>query len=224
MKKEKRNILVIDVGGTHVKVLATGQKEPVKIPSGPGMTAKEMARKVLDATAGWDYSCVSIGYPGPVAHGRPMSEPRNLGAGWVGFDFEKAFRRPVKVINDAAMQALGSYHGGQMLFLGLGTGMGSALIVDGVLESMELGHLPYKKGRTYEDYVGLHGLKRLGKKKWRKHVKDVVEKLINALQVEYVVLGGGNSKLLKKLPRHAQLGGNAMAYAGGFRLWKKGAL
>jgi polyphosphate glucokinase len=220
VKKKKRIVLVIDVGGTHVKVLATGRKEPVKIPSGPNMTAKKMVRKVLNATSGWSYSCVSIGYPGPVANGRPLSEPRNLGGGWVGFDFRKAFGQPVKVINDAAMQALGSYHGGRMLFLGLGTGMGSALIIDGVLEPMELGHLPYKKGRTYEDYVGLRGLRRLGKKKWRKRVADVVAKLKSALRVDYVVLGGGNAKLLKKLPPHAQLGNNTMAFTGGLRLWE----
>jgi polyphosphate glucokinase len=221
VKKKKRIVLVIDVGGTHVKVLATGRKEPVKIPSGPNMTAKKMVRKVLNATSGWSYSCVSIGYPGPVANGRPLSEPRNLGGGWVGFDFRKAFGRPVKVINDAAMQALGSYHGGRMLFLGLGTGMGSALIIDGVLEPMELGHLPYKKGRTYEDYVGLRGLRRLGKKKWRKRVADVVAKLKSALRVDYVVLGGGNAKLLKKLPPQARLGNNTMAFTGGLRLWEE---
>jgi polyphosphate glucokinase len=223
VKKKRQNVLVVDVGGTHVKVLATGRKEPVKIPSGPDMTAKKMVREVLKATRGWNYSRVSIGYPGPVANGRPVSEPRNLGAGWVGFDFRMAFQRPVKVINDAAMRALGSYHGGRMLFLGLGTGMGSALIIDGVLEPMELGHLPYKKGRTYEDYVGLRGLRRLGKKKWRKSVADVVAKIKSALSADYVVLGGGNAKLLKKLPPHTSLGGNAMAYVGGFRLWEKGA-
>jgi polyphosphate glucokinase len=175
VKKKKRIVLVIDVGGTHVKVLATGRKEPVKIPSGPNLTAKKMVRKVLHATSGWNYSCVSIGYPGPVANGRPLSEPRNLGGGWVGFDFRKAFGRPVKVINDAAMQALGSYHGGRMLFLGLGTGMGSALIIDGVLEPMELGHLPYKKGRTriMWGFVGSGGwARRNGGSEWRMSLQN----------------------------------------------------
>ena len=216
-------ILVIDVGGTHVKVLASGHKKPIEIPSGPDMTAKKMVAAVRQATAGWKYDAVSIGYPGPVLHGRPLGEPHNLGRGWVGFDFRKAFNRPVKIINDAAMQALGSYHRGRMLFLGLGTGLGSALIVDGVLEPMELAHLPYKKGRTYEDYVGLAGLKRLGKRKWRQHVADVVKQLKTALQADYVVLGGGNAKLLKKLPPGARLGDNANAFRGGYRLWQEPA-
>src|ERR1017187_9362401 len=158
-------ILVIDVGGTNIKIIATGRRTRVKITSGPHMTARQMVAAVCAATAGWKYDAVSIGCPGPVVQGRVTVEPVNLGGGWVGFDFKKAFGRPVKVINDAAMQALGSYEGGRMLFLGLGTGLGSALIVDNVLEPMELAHLPYKKGRTYEDYVGLAGLERLGKKK-----------------------------------------------------------
>jgi predicted NBD/HSP70 family sugar kinase len=221
MKKQKQSILVIDVGGTHVKVLATGQKNPVKIASGPKMTAKRMVKAVLSAAAGLDYSAVSIGYPGPVIHGRPLSEPHNLGGGWVGFDFQKAFGRPVKLTNDAAMQALGIYEGGRMLFLGLGTGLGSAMIVEGVLEPMELAHLPYKKGRTYEDYLGLRGIERLGKKKWRRHVTQVITTLKDALGADYVVLGGGNSKLLKELPPGARLGDNATAFAGGVRLWKQ---
>ncbi len=216
-------ILVIDVGGTHVKVLATGHKRPVEVPSGPGMTAKKMVAAVRQATADWKYDAVSIGYPGPTLHSQPLSEPHNLGRGWVGFDFRKAFGRPVKVINDAAMQALGSYRGGRMLFLGLGTGLGSALIVDGVLEPMELAHLPYKRGRTYEDYVGLAGLKRFGKKKWRQHVADVIKQLRTALQAEYVALGGGNAKLLKKLPPNVRLGDNANAFLGGYRLWQEPA-
>jgi polyphosphate glucokinase len=220
MKNRQASVLVIDVGGTHVKVLATGRKEPVKIPSGPDMTAARMVKEVREAVAGWKYSVVTIGYPGPVLHNRPLTEPPNLGRGWVGFDFGKAFGCPVKLINDAAMQALGSYEGGRMLFLGLGTGLGSALIVDGVLEPMELAHLPYKEG-TYEDYVGLAGLKRVGKKKWRRHVADVVEKLKNALQADYVVLGGGNAKLLKELPEGARLGDNANAFRGGSRLWER---
>src|SRR5579863_7299699 len=221
MPNPQRKILVIDVGGTHVKVLATGQKEPVKIPSGPDMTAKKMVGAVRAAAKDWDYDVVSIGYPGPVVHGRPLTEPHNIGGGWVGFDFRKAFGRPVKLVNDAAMQALGIYHGGRMLFLGLGTGLGSAMIVDGVLEPMEVAHLPYKKGRTYEDYLGLRGLKRLGKKKWRKHVAEVVDQLKAALEADYVVLGGGNAKLLKKLPAGCQPGDNATAFTGGFRLWDK---
>jgi polyphosphate glucokinase len=213
-------ILVIDVGGTHVKVLAMGHKQRVEIPSGPKMTPAKMVAAVRAATAGWKYDAVSIGYPGPVVHNRPLSEPHNLGHGWVGFDFKKALGgRPVRIINDAAMQALGSYKGKRMLFLGLGTGLGSALIVDGVLEPMELAHLPYKKGRTYEDYVGLAGLKRLGKRKWRRHVNEVVKLLKTALEADYVVLGGGNAKLLKKLPPGTSLGDNTNAFRGGYRLW-----
>ena len=217
----KTRILVIDVGGTHVKVLATGHRKPVAIPSGPNMTAKKMVAAVRAATAGWQYDAVSIGYPGPVLYGHPFSEPHNLGGGWVGFDFSKAFGRPVKIVNDAALQALGSYQGGRMLFLGLGTGLGSAMIVDGILEPMELAHLPYKHGRCYEDYVGLAGLKRQGKKKWRHSVEAVVKELKTAMQADYVVLGGGNAKLLKALPPGCRLGENSNAFRGGFRLWKK---
>ena len=213
-------VLAIDIDGTHVKVLATGRTKHLQIDSGPTMTPKKMVAAVRTATAGWKFEAVSIGYPGAVVHGHPVAEPHNLGRGWVGFDFRKAFGRPVKVINDAAMQALGSYRGGRMLFLGLGTGLGSALIVDGVLEPMELAHLPYKNGRTYEDYVGLAGLKRLGKKKWRRHVADVVAQLEKALQADYVVLGGGNAKLLNRLPPGTRLGDNANAFIGGFRLWQ----
>jgi polyphosphate glucokinase len=219
MPNPHKNILVIDVGGTHIKVLATGQKEPVKIPSGPKMTAKKMVKEVRDATKDWNYSVVSIGYPAPVVHGHPLSEPHNLGGGWVGFDFRKAFGRPVKIVNDAAMQALGIYRGGRMLFLGLGTGLGSAMIVDGIVEPMEVAHLPFKKGRTFEDYLGIRGLKRLGKKKWRRYVALIAEQLKNALEADYVVLGGGNAKLLKTLPPGCRLGDNATAFTGGFRLW-----
>ncbi len=214
-------ILVLDVGGTHVKVLATGQKHRVEFPSGRKMTPAKMVAAVKEATAGWKYDAVSIGCPGPVVHGHLLVEPANLGRGWVGFDFQKAFGKPVKLINDAAMQALGSYEGGRMLFLGLGTGLGSALIVDNVLEPMELAHLPYKKGRTYEDYVGLRGLKRQGKKKWRRQVKKVAEQLKTAVQADYVVLGGGNAKLLKELPPDLRLGENSNAFKGGYRLWEK---
>lgn len=212
-------VLVIDVGGTHVKVRATGQKTGLEIPSGPEMTAKIMVASVRKIIAGWKYDAITIGYPGPVLHGRVVSEPHNLGKGWVKFDFPKAFNCPVKIINDAAMQALGSYEGRRMLFLGLGTGLGSALIVDGVLEPMELAHLPYKKGRTYEDYVGLAGLRRLGKKKWRCHVKAVVKLLQTALAADYVVLGGGNARLLKQLPPGSRIGDNTHAFRGGLRLW-----
>jgi len=204
-----------------VKLLATGKKQRIELPSGPTLTAAKMVKDVKKATAGWDYSAVSIGYPGAVIHNRPVAEPHNLARGWVGFDFRKAFGHPVKVINDAAMQALGGYEGGRMLFLGLATGLGSAMIVDGILEPMELAHLPYKSGRTYEDYVGIRGLKRLGKKKWRRHVADVVERLRAALEADYVVLGGGNAKLLKKLPPGTRLGDNNNAFRGGFRMWQK---
>jgi polyphosphate glucokinase len=215
-------ILVIDVGGTHVKVLATGHKTRVEFVSGPKMTPAKMVLAVRAATAGWKYDAVSMGYPGPVVHGSPLSEPHNLGHGWVGFDFKKAFGcRSVKIINDAAMQALGSYQGGRMLFLGLGTGLGSALIVDNVLEPMELAHLPYKNGRTYEDYVGLAGLERQGKKKWRHQVNEVIQQLKDAVQADYVVVGGGNAKLLKKLPPGTRLGDNSNAFKGGYRLWTK---
>ncbi|HYT93801.1 MAG TPA: ROK family protein, partial [Gemmataceae bacterium] len=183
-------VLVVDVGGTHVKLLATGQDEPRKFDSGPALTPEQLVVGVKQAAADWEYEAISIGYPGPVRRGQPFGEPPNLGPGWVGFDFEDAFGRPVKLTNDAAMQAMGSYEGGKMLFLGLGTGLGSALILDGVLAPMELGHLPYRK-RTFEDYVGVRGLQRLGRKKWRRCVEDVVARLTAALLPEYVVLGGG---------------------------------
>jgi len=219
MLKRRPRVLVVDVGGTHVKVLATGQRTPREIASGPTLTARDMVAAVKRLTADWRYDAVSIGYPGVVVHGRPVAEPHNLGRGWVGFDFPKAFGCPVRIVNDAAMQALGSYRGGRMLFLGLGTGLGSAMIIDGVLEPMELAHLPYRKDRTYEDYVGLRGLERLGKKRWRRHVADVVERLRAALEADDVVLGGGNAKLLKSLPPGTRLGRNANAFVGGFRLW-----
>jgi polyphosphate glucokinase len=214
------NVLVVDVGGTHVKILATGQEERREFPSGPTLTAEQMVRRVKELAGDWTYDAVSIGYPGPVLHGRPVAEPHNLAPGWVGFDYRAAFGRPVKVINDAAMQALGSYKGGKMLFLGLGTGLGSTMILDGIVEPMELGHLPYKKS-TYEDYVGLRGLDRLGKKKWRQYVADVVAALIAALQPDDVVLGGGNVKKLKELPPGCRAGDNANAFLGGFRLWEE---
>ena len=219
--RKVHKILVIDVGGTHVKVMATGQHEERRILSGSKMTAARMVRDVKRLVKGWQYEGVSIGYPGPVIHGHPVHEPYNLGGGWVGFHFGRAFDRPVKIINDAAMQALGSYHGGRMLFLGLGAGLGAAMIVNGILEPMELAHLPYKNGKTYEDYVGVRGLERLGKRKWRRHVADVVERLKNALEAEYVVLGGGNSKYIKDLPPDTRRGDNRNAFVGGSRLWGK---
>jgi polyphosphate glucokinase len=214
------NVLVVDIGGSHVKILATGQDSPRKFVSGPTLTAERMVSGVKKLARGWTYDAVVIGYPGLVLRGRPVVEPHNLAKGWVGFDYRAAFRRPVKIINDAAMQALGSYKGGAMLYLGLGTGLGSAFVVDGVIEAMEVGHLSYKKG-TYEDYVGLRGLKKRGKKKWRKHVADVVEGLVAALEPDDVVLGGGNVKLLKELPPGCRMGSNANAFAGGFRLWEE---
>ncbi len=215
-----QKVLVIDVGGTHVKLLMTGQKKPTMIDSGPDMTASKVARLVKQATRGWKYDRVSMGYPGPVINGHPLREPHNLGGGWMGFDFRKAFGCPVKIINDASMQALGSYKGGRMLFLGLGTGLGSAMIVDGVLEPMELAHLSYKHGKTYEDYLGIRGLEKSGKKKWRRQVFKIVEKLKAALEADYVVLGGGNAKKLKKLPPGARMGSNENAFVGGFRMWQ----
>jgi polyphosphate glucokinase len=219
--RKAKSVLVIDVGGTHVKVLATGQREEREIPSGSRMTARKMTKDIKRVTKGWEYDHVSIGYPGPVIHGRPLHEPYNLGGGWVGFNFGKTFGCPVKVINDAAMQALGSYKGGRMLFLGFGAGLGSAMIVDGILEPMELAHLPYKHGKTYEDYVGARALKRSGKKSCRRHVADIVEQLKSALDAEYVVLGGGNAKHIKKLPPGACMGDNRNAFVGGFRLWEE---
>jgi polyphosphate glucokinase len=213
-----RKILVLDVGGTSVKALATGQSERRKFDSGPRLTPKQLVSKVEKLVEGWAYDVVSIGYPGPVAHGRPIAEPHNLGRGWVGFDFAAAFGRPVKVVNDAAMQALGSYRGGKMLFLGLGTGLGSAMIVEGIVEPMELAHLPYKKG-TYEDYVGHAALESRGKKKWRHHVEDIIAKLIAALEPDDTVIGGGNVSKLDKLPPHCRAGDNENAFTGGFRLW-----
>jgi len=213
-------VLVVDVGGTSIKLLATGQKEARKFPSGPKMTAEAMVRVAKKTAKDWDYDVVSIGYPGPVVHGRPLREPHNLAPGWVNFDFQQAFGRPVRIVNDAAMQALGSYQGGRMLFLGLGTGLGSAMIVDGSLEPMELAHLPYKNGKTYEDYVGLRGLERLGRKKWQQHVCKVVRQLRDALVAEEVVLGGGNVKKLEQLPPGTRLGTNANAFVGGFRIWR----
>ena len=211
-------VLVVDVGGSHVKVLASGESERRRAESGPSMTAAQMVQTVHELAAGWTWDRVSVGVPSPVHDGRAVADPVNLGEGWAGFDFADAFGKPTKVVNDAAMQALGSYDGGRMLFLGLGTGLGSALVAYGWVQPMELGHLPYRKG-TYEDYVGTASLERRGKKRWRQHVADVVEALTAALAPEYVVLGGGNAKRLKELPPSARLGDNSDAFLGGFRLW-----
>ncbi len=214
------NVLVVDIGGTGVKVLATGQKEPRRFPSGKTMTPQMMVAEVKKLTADWKYDVVSIGYPGLVLKGQIAVEPHNLAPGWVGFDFADAFKRPAKIINDAAMQALGSYTGGTMLFLGFGTGLGSALIVEGVVVPMELAHLSYRNG-TFEDYLGIRGIERLGKKRWCKHVVVCVDRLTAALHLDDVVLGGGNAKKLKELPTGCRMGDNSYAFLGGFRLWNK---
>ena len=215
------NVLVVDVGGTRVKILATGRSRHRQFRSGPTLTPDDMVAGVKRCTADWEFDRVSIGYPGPVREGRPSAEPHNLGRGWVGFDYARAFGCPVRLMNDAAMQALGSYRGGKMLFLGFGTGLGNALIVDGVVVPLELGHLPYRSGE-FEDYVGLRGLEKYGPKKWRAYVADVVGRLVNAVLPDDVVLGGGNAKLLKTLPPGCRRGDNADAFAGGFRLWQTG--
>jgi len=212
------NVLAIDVGGTHVKALVSGEQEARKFPSGPRTTPKMMVAGVKKLAAGWKFDAISIGYPGPVLHNRPVTEPHNLAKGWTTFDYQRAFKCPVKFMNDAAMQALGSYRGGKLLFLGLGTGLGTAMIVNGIVEPMELGHLPYKRA-TYEDYIGLRGLKKYGDGRWQRHVADVVKLLIAALEPDDIVLGGGNAKLLKRLPTGCRLGDNANAFLGGFRLW-----
>ena len=221
MNSNHKKVLVLDVGGTNVKIHATHSGQTVKIPSGPTMTAAKMAAAVKKITATWEFDVVSIGYPGPVFKNRPVREPHNLGGGWMKFDFKKAFGRPVKIVNDAAMQALGGHHGGHMLFLGLGTGLGSTLVVDEVVLPLEIAHLPYKKNRTYEEYLGNAGLQRLGEKKWLENVFKVVELLKNAFIVEYVVLGGGNARLIKKFPPGIEPGKNTNAIRGGERLWNK---
>jgi len=223
-RKLPRRVLAIDVGGSHVKMRVSGRREEREFESGPGMTPRQMVAGIRKLTGDWQYDAVSIGYPGVVVHGKIVTEPYNLGRGWVGFDFRKAFGRPTLLMNDAAMQAIGSYEGGRMLFLGLGTGLGSALIVDGTVAPMELAHLPYKGGRSYEDYVGDRGRRRLGPKKWRRTVAAVVEQLSKAVEADYVVLGGGNARKLKKMPKNARLGNNEFAFLGGFRVWRKSAL
>jgi polyphosphate glucokinase len=213
------NVLVIDVGGTHVKLLATGKRTPLHLDSGPRLTPAVMVRETLAATKGWRFEGVTIGYPGPVRKGRPVAEPFNLGRGWRRFDFARAFGRSVRIVNDAAMQALGSYDGGRMLFLGLGTGLGSAVVEDGVVQPLELAHLPYREEKSFEDYLGIRGLGRLGHHKWAKHVAIVAELLRNAVIADHVVLGGGNVRKLRRLPPHCRRGDNLNAFRGGFRVW-----
>jgi len=222
-RKPQRRVLVIDVGGSHVKTRVSNHRDMRQFESGPTLTPRRMVSRVLRLTGDLKYDAVSIGYPGVVVHGKIVTEPFNLGRGWVGFDFRKAFGRPTLLMNDAAMQAIGSYEGGRMLFLGLGTGLGSALIVDGTVAPMELAHLPYKRGRSYEDYLGDRGRRRLGAKKWRRVVADVVAQLSKALETDYVVIGGGNARKLKKLPSNARLGNNDFAFLGGFRVWRPSA-
>jgi len=219
IKPAPKLILVIDVGGTHLKIGTTGSRAITKIASGSAMTAAQMAAVVRQVVVGVKYDAVSIGYPVPVVKNRPLREPHNLGPGWVKFDYQHAFGRPVKIINDAAMQALGDHLGGRTLFLGLGTGLGSALVVDGRVLPLELAHLPYKKGRSYEEFLGMAGLQRAGKKKWRRYVMDVVSRLKAAFIADTVVLGGGNVRLIETFPPGVRAGKNANAIRGGYRLW-----
>jgi polyphosphate glucokinase len=218
---DRMKVMVIDIGGTNIKVASTDNRVPIKIPSGPTLTPQQMVDDVLRATEGWEYDCITLGYPGPVNRDAPLLEPHNLACGWIDFPYAKALGKPYRFINDAAMQALGGYKGGRMLFLGTGTGLGSALIIDGVTISLELAHLPYKKGYTYEEYIGLAGLERRGKKKWRKSVLDIIARLKAAMVCDYVLLGGGNAKLMKELPEHVILGANSNAIEGGIKLWEQ---
>jgi len=218
-EKSFTRVLTVDIGGSSVKVLVTGETEPRKRRSGKDLTPAKMVEMVQELAEGWDYEAVSIGYPGLVGEQGPSSEPGNLGAGWVGFDFSAAFGLPVRIMNDAAMQALGSYEGGRMLFLGLGTGLGSALITEETILTLELGHLPYKRGGTLGNTLGRQGMKRLGKTAWRRAVMDVAPALMKAFLADSVVLGGGNAKKLKELPHGVRLGHNLTAFRGGFHLW-----
>ncbi|UCI20392.1 ROK family protein [Mesorhizobium sp. B2-1-8] len=217
-------VLSIDIGGSHVKILTSDGGTERRTDSGPDLTPRQMIDKVKKLAEGLSYDVISMGYPGPVRHNKPVLDPMNLGKGWVGFDFTAEFGKPVKVVNDALMQALGSYEGGRMLFLGLGTGLGAAMILDNVGQPMELAHLPYRKGQSFEDYVGERGLEKRGKKKWRGHVFDVVNRLRAALQPDYVVIGGGNVDKLDELPANCRRGDNTRAFEGGFRLWRDKAL
>jgi polyphosphate glucokinase len=219
MSKKTPVVLAIDIGGSHVKIQSSAGGEVAKAVSGPAMDAPAMADAVLQLASGLTYDVIAMGYPGPVIHNRILSEPHNLGAGWVGFDFEKRFGKPVRIVNDALMQAIGSYEGGRMLFLGLGTGLGAAMIVDNVAQPMELAHLPYRKGQTFEDYLGEASLEKRGHDKWQKHVFDAIAQLSAALQPDYVVIGGGNVTKLKSLPPNTRRGDNTNAFKGGFALW-----
>lgn len=216
------NILGVDIGGTNLKFRTQEQDAVTKVPSGPKMTPEVMMAAIHKHTEGWKYDRVSIGFPGPVIHDKPLLEPHNLGRGWVHFDFKKAFgNKPLKFLNDAAMQAMGSYRGGRMLYLGLGTGLGSAMVVDGSVQAMELAHLPWKKRKSYEDYLGKAGLRRDGRKQWEKNVRKVIQLMSEAMEADYVVLGGGNAKLLKNLPEKVYLGSNDNAFKGAFMLWEE---
>ena len=217
-------VLSIDIGGSHVKILSSAGGAERRADSGPGLTPQQMIDAVKKLAEGLSYDVVSMGYPGPVNHNRPLIDPANLGKGWAGYDFAAQFGKPVKVVNDALMQAIGSYEGGRMLFVGLGTGLGAAMIVDNVAQPMELAHLPYKNGKSFEDYVGERGLEKRGKKKWRKYVFDVVDRLRAAMQPDYVVIGGGNVDKLDELPIDSRRGDNTRAFEGGFRLWRDKAL
>jgi predicted NBD/HSP70 family sugar kinase len=215
-------VLVIDIGGTNVKLRCSECEAIRKFPSGPNLTPEQLFAAVQKQTSDWDYEAVSIGFPSPVVRGRIIQEPKNLGPGWVNFDLAARFGKPVKIINDAAMQALGSYDGGTMLFIGLGTGMGSALVIDGTVAPLELAHLPYRKRKTYEDYMGVRGMERLGKRRWQVFVEDVVARLKAAFVADSVVIGGGNAKKLRRVPPGARLGENSNAILGGLRMWEKG--
>jgi polyphosphate glucokinase len=215
-----QTVLAIDIGGSHVKVMTSNGSEERKVVSGPEMTAADMVEAVKKMAEGWHFDVIGMGYPGPVLHSRPLMDPANLGPDWIGFDYEGGFGMPVRIVNDALMQAIGSYEGGRMLFLGLGTGLGAAMIVDNVAQPMELAHLPYKKKKTFEDYVGERGLEKHGKKKWRKSVFDVVDRLKAAMRPDYVVIGGGNVEKLDELPEDCRRGDNSLAFKGGFRLWQ----
>jgi polyphosphate glucokinase len=218
--RPKLRVLAIDVGGSHVKARVSTLRQIRQFESGPDLTAGKMVKGVHRLIGDWTYDVVSIGYPGVVMHNKVLSEPHNLGGGWVGFDFRRAFGRPTRIMNDAVMQAIGSYEGGRMLYLGLGTGLGSALVIDGIVAPMELGHLPFKKGHTYEDYVGDAARRRLGSKRWRKFVDQIVKQFSTALEADYVIIGGGNARKLKQLPKNARLGNNDFAFIGGFRVWR----
>jgi predicted NBD/HSP70 family sugar kinase len=214
-----KKVLVLDVGGTNLKLLLTGDAEPTKVPSGPHFTPRAMVSAVRKVMAGKTFDVVTLGFPAAIVSGKILHEPRNLGKGWTSFDFQKALGKPVKIVNDAAMQALGSYEGGTMLFLGLGTGLGSALVVDGHVAPLELAHLPFRKGE-YEDYVGLRGLDRFGKKQWRANVAHVAAQFKSALVADYIVLGGGQAKLMKEMPEGCRRGSNLNAFVGGQRVWQ----